>query len=131
VLEVVGGQPVGFINKTFRRNLAKLHIHDENLSKLPLNGRTLGDYLLDDCRHAIAHLKRKPGQTKLDVDDPVDRMRLAHSVRVVEAFAEYFIRENLKLNKAVFLWQLKRGTIPTYLGSADARGRFISSGLGG
>ncbi len=130
VMEVVGGQPVGFINKTFRRNPAKLHIRDEDLSKLPLDGRTLGNYLLDDCRHAIAHLKRKPGQTELDVDDPVDRIRLAHSVRVVVAFAEYFIRENLKLNKTVFLWQLKRGAIPTYLESADARGRFISSGMG-
>lgn len=117
VLEVCGGDTVGFINKTLRRNRAALRLNDEDLSSLPQHGKSLGAYLLDDCRHAIAHLRRRPGRTKLDVDKPADRIRLTHSVRVVEAFAEYFIRESLGLKKVMFLVRRNRRSIPVHIAS--------------
>ena len=127
ILEVRSpSEAVSFIDKSFRRSRAKLRIHEEDLSELPLEGRTLGQYLQDDCRHAIAHLRRKPGRKKLDIDDPADRRRLTHSVRVVEAFAEHFIKEQLQLDKVLFLRRLKRGMIPVYLPAADHRGCFVS-----
>lgn len=116
VLEVRSAtEPVGFINKAFRNSRAKLRISDSDLRKLPLEGRPLGIYLENDCRHAIAHLMRRPGEKKIEIDDPADRLRLTYSARVIEAFAEHFIRETLQLNKVVFLHHLKRGMIPVYL----------------
>lgn len=127
VLEVrAPSEAVNFVDKSFWRNRAKLRIHQEDLAELSLNGRTLGQYLLDDCRHAIAHLRRTPGRKQLDIDDPADRRRLAHSVRVISAFAEHFIKEQLRLNKVLFLRRLKRGAVPIYLPASDHRGQYVS-----
>jgi hypothetical protein len=68
ILEVDGGDPVGFINKTLRRHRSSFNLSREDLANLLLAGRSLGNYLLDDCRHAIAHIKRKPGKKRIDVD---------------------------------------------------------------
>lgn len=120
-------EAVNFVDMSFRHSRDKLRIHEDDLSELPLEGRTLGKYLQDDCRHAIAHLNRTQGRKKLDIDDPADRRRLTHSMRVVEAFAEYFIKEQLQLDKVLFLRRLKRGMIPVYLPATDHRGYFVSS----
>jgi hypothetical protein len=106
---------IGFVDKAFRRQRAKLRLHEDDLAEIPLNGRTLGKYLSDDCRDAIAHLRRRQGSRSIDLDDPLDRRRLTHSARIVESFAELFISEQLRLNKAVFLRQQKRGSIPLYV----------------
>jgi len=115
VLETGGGDPVGFINKAYRRQPSRLRIGASDIAQLPLNGRTLGNYLLDDCRHAIAHIRRRPGKSNLDVDKPSERRRLALSARVIKAFAEYYIRESLGLRNSLFLAYRKRGEIPLYI----------------
>ncbi len=110
-----GGDAVGFIDKTVRRHRADLRLNDEDLLSLPLAGRSLGKYLLDDCRNAVTHLRRRPGCTKLDVDKPADRIRLTRSVRTIEAFSEYFIREALGLKKVTFLMRRNLRAIPVYV----------------
>ena len=114
VLETGSANPVGFINNTFRRHRSQLRLDASYIARLPLAGRPLGQYLLDDCRHAIAHIRRRPGKKKLDLDQPLERQRLTLSTRVIAAFARYYIREVLGLKDTLHLVQRKRGDIPVY-----------------
>lgn len=120
VLETGKGDPVGFINKAYRKHGSHLLLRAEEPARLPLGGRTLGDYLLDDCRHAIAHIRRRPGKAKLDVDKASERLRLALSSRVIKAFAEHYIREGLGLKKSLFLCYREKGEIPVYIDPVSA-----------
>jgi len=114
ILETRGNDPVGFINKTFRKCRSQLRLDARYIAQLPLAGRPLGQYLLDDCRHAIAHIRRRPGKKNLDLDQPSERLRLTLSSRVIAAFARYYIREVLGLKNTLHLVQRKRGDIPVY-----------------
>lgn len=115
VLETGAGDPVGFINKAFRNHRSQLRLDVADISRLPLNGKSLGNYLLDDCRHAIAHIRRQPGKARLDVDKPSERLRLALSSKAIKKFAEHYIRENLRLKNTLFLAYRKRGEVPVYV----------------
>lgn len=104
VLEVGKNEPIGWIDKTYRRSRDRLLIYKDNLDRLPLNGRSLGHYLHDDCRNAIAHIiKRKAGKIKLSLDNPADITRIAISTRVIEEFARFYIEHQLKLQKSMCL----------------------------
>lgn len=115
ILETGGGNPVGFINKSYRRHRSKVRISSQEINQLPLRGRSLGNYLLDDCRHAIAHIRRRLGKASLDVDNPSERRRLALSVNVMKAVAEHYIREQLDLKNTLFLAYRKKREIPVYI----------------
>jgi hypothetical protein len=60
VLEIEGYQAIGFIDKVYRKHRTHLRLSESEISRLPLAGRSLGKYLSDDCRHAIAHITRRP-----------------------------------------------------------------------
>lgn len=125
VLEVGGGDPISFINGALRRDRARLHLLASELDALSLGARPLGNYLLDDCRHAIAHIKRRPGRKRLDLDVQGERMRLSMSTRVVAAFAEHYIRERLRLTETLHLVRPTRGGFPVYANDETlARGGF-------
>jgi len=114
VLEVDGRDAKGFIDKTFRRNRDRLRINSSDINNLPLGGRSLGQYLSDDCRHSIAHIKRKPGKKELDLDNFDERIRLTLSTRVIKSFAEYYIRQVLNLTDFLYLVRRKRGDFPIF-----------------
>lgn len=126
VLEVRNSSgAVDFVNNAFRRQRGKVHVHAKDVAELPLSGRSLGQYLYDDCRNAIAHLKRSPGRRALDIDDREHRRVLTHSVRVVEGFAEYFIRSALALTKVQYLCRVNRGAVPVYLPTDQVHGQYV------
>jgi hypothetical protein len=116
-MEANGGKPDSYVDTTFRKHLAQLRVTSSDINGLPLGGRSLGNYFLDDCRHAIAHIRRKPGKKNLDLDKPDERTRLAISVRLVKAFAEHYIREALGLTNYLYLVRRKRGDFPTFVGA--------------
>lgn len=119
VLEVGrGADAVDFVDSAWRKDRARLRIQQSDVDELPLGMRSLGTYLLDDCRHAIAHIRRKPGEAKLDVDKREERHRLARSTRVVKAFAEHYIRGRLALVEHVWLMRPRRGGIPLFVDRA-------------
>jgi len=117
VLEVAGDseKPEGFVDKALKRNPQGLRLHQEDVRNLPSGARSLGQHLLDDCRHAIAHFMRNPGKKRIDLDKPEDRIRLAYSVRVIKAFAEYYIREKLALKKELYLVRQHRSDFPFFI----------------
>ncbi len=110
-----GADAVSFVDSAWRRDRAHLHVRVSDVNELPLAGRSLGQYLLDDCRHAIAHIRRKPGKMKLDLDVREERSRLARSAWVVQAFAEHYIRARLGLTKHVWLVRPRRGGVPRFM----------------
>lgn len=114
VLETGGTKPERFVNRAYRRRPRALKLNQRDVNSLPLNGRSLGKYLSDDCRHAIAHVRRKPGKKKLELDRTEERLRLAISVRVVRAFAEYYISDVLSLQKRLYLVRKAKRGFPLY-----------------
>jgi len=121
VLEVRGQKPEDVVDRTWRKHRAHVRLSKSDVDTLPLAGQTLGHYLLDDCRHAIAHIRRKPGKKTLDLDKPAERIRLTYSVWVIKAFAEYYIRETLRLTEHLYLGRQQREDFPTFVDSQTMR----------
>jgi hypothetical protein len=114
VLEIRHKDPVGWINKVVRK-----HAHDlveviRLLPELPLAGRSLGNYLLDDCRDAIAHIRRRPGKRALKFDDDDESRRLWYSAKVTKELARFYIRTHLSVTDRLYLVR-PSGGFPTYL----------------
>jgi hypothetical protein len=96
-------------------NKARKLIRDTTwVDELDLKGKSIGNYFDNDCRNAIAHVIRPPGETTLDFDDPDDRRRISSSVRAVRVFARHHIEHRLELNKSLWLFKNKSGSIPEY-----------------
>jgi Methylamine utilization protein MauJ len=115
VLEIDGTHPHNFINKTFSKRPRGLRLDQWDLNNLPLRDRSLGNYLQEHCRHAIAHITRQAGLRALDLDERDERFRLAISTRVVKAFAEYYVLNALGLNDHLHLVRHKKNDFPIYV----------------
>lgn len=118
IMEIRTQDPVGWINKTFRRHPIGLHLDPSDVARLPLRGRSLGQYLLDDCRHAIAHIRRKPGKLPLQFDVSEEIRRLVISTRVVKVLAEHYIRTELGVNSRMVLVRLRPHAFPVFVNQA-------------
>jgi len=125
VLEVGGGNPVRFVNRTLARRPASFYVDPKVIGQLPVGSRKLGEYLDDDCRDAIAHIRRWPGKKALDLDRRGERMRLAINVGVVKTFAEHYIREQLALRDSVYLVRLTPRGFPTFADPQTLRSRRV------
>ncbi len=112
ILEVGCSNAEGFVDKTHRKLAKQLTTRQKDINSLPLRGRKLGEYLRDECRDAIAHIRRKPGKKKLDLNLSQDRTNSSASVRVAKTFSEYYIRENLYLRKQLCLVREGRRGFP-------------------
>jgi hypothetical protein len=119
VLEVDGTEPIGFINRIYRKESSKLFLIAGTIKDLPLGLLTLGNYLYDDCRNAISHIRRNPGKKNLDIDRSSERLRLTRSVSVIKEFAEYYIRERLGLKEQLYLCYRNKRDIPRYVDSVE------------
>src|SRR2546421_2917236 len=122
VMEIgIGADAVGFVNRSWRRDRNQLRVQQSEIDALPLGGRTIGKYLLDDCRDAIAHIKRKPGRAKLDLDVREERGRLQISTWVVRAFAQHYIQSRLGLTDHVYLVRPRAGGVPRFVDTQTLR----------
>ncbi|HBA38611.1 MAG TPA: hypothetical protein DCZ05_02380 [Deltaproteobacteria bacterium] len=113
VLEVGGGNPIGFVDKALRKYRREIHQAVEAIDKLPLQGRSVGHYLYTDCRNVIAHFRPKSG-AMLNLDARHDRVHLVWSTRAIEQFAKCYIRNVLGLKKYCYLVRKRRGAFPMY-----------------
>lgn len=88
----------------------------ELVSELGLGGRPLGDYLREDCRHAIAHLRRRPGRHVIRFDDSAEAWRIRTAARVTRKLARHFVASELSLNQHLYLVRpLKGGSPDTWI----------------
>jgi hypothetical protein len=126
----VGAEPIGVANSILRRLKKEAAPYRglrvvEAVAKLPLRGKSIGNYFANDCRDAIGHVVRKPGETTLVFDSEEDRRRIAESTGAVKLLAEHHIEHNLQLKKKVALFQLRPGTFPVYLPRENPVGNYV------
>lgn len=114
ILEIACKDPIGWVNKTIKRHPPLLRLMRNEVGRLPLGSQSVGNYLQDDCRNAIAHIKRRAGERRLLLDSAVDLQRIQASTRVVQALAAYHIRNNLGLNSRLHLVRAKGYDFPLY-----------------
>ena len=123
-MEVLATDPQAFIENVMRNHRRQVPIEDSWLSELPLAGRSIGDYLEDDCRHAVAHIKRRPGRRTLDLDSSDEHRRFTISVRVVEALAEAYITHHLRMSEKLSLVRPRSGGFPRFADKAERERRW-------
>lgn len=114
VLETRNTDAIGYVDKVYRKKRKELKVAEKYVSVLPLIGRTLGNYLKDDCRNAIAHIRRRPGRKKLDLDKATERTRISKSTRVVKAFARHYIEHSLGLSQSLYLVRKSDNSFPVF-----------------
>ena len=107
--------PTGWINSVYHRQTFRRGIRPGCIQALPLQGRKLGDYLLDDCRHAIAHIRRLSGKKRLEFDVLAEDRRLVDSTETVRALAKFYITHELGLRKKCHLVRKRDRGFPTFV----------------
>ena len=115
IIEIQNRDAVGWINKMQARRPQRLYLDARDIQRLPLGRRRLGEYLQDDCRHAIAHIRRRPGLAPLRFDDEDEGRRLAISTRIVQELARHYIRTALGVGGTLHLVRPGSGGFPRYV----------------
>jgi hypothetical protein len=95
-----------WVTKTWIRPRSDFIVPRDDIKHLPLNGRKLGDYLLNDCRDAIAHIRRTEGRRPLRFDNLEEVARMEYSARVASRFAHEYVVQKLRLTED--LWLVRR-----------------------
>lgn len=93
---------------------------ENDVCNLKLGTTCLGQYLFDNARSAVAHLRREPGRgVELDFASLSDALRMGHCVRIARHLAEHKIRADFNLTQRRYLVDLPGQPIPRYLGIED------------
>ena len=117
ILETGKTSAIGWIDKTHKLHIqgkANFYLDKESMRYLSLKDKSVGQHLYDDCRNAIAHVKRQPGKTVLKFDDLQEDTRMATSAIMLESFARYYISHELQLNKSLYLVRKNKKGFPFY-----------------
>ena len=121
VMEVRTGKAVPWINHTMANPPNRLGDLPELLGRLGVKPERLGDYLLDDWRHAIAHIRRRPGKHALKFDDRSEAQRLHGASEIVRKLARHYIIDELGLTESCYLVRRGERGFPAYLDNAAIR----------
>jgi hypothetical protein len=122
ILKIGRNNPVGWVNKTYRKNRHRIRVTNDQFGRLKLGGKRLGEYFLNDCRNAIAHISGlRAGKVKLKLDTPAEITRITISTWVIKEFARFYIRDKLKLDKSMYLMRKRGKGFPTYITEEDAK----------
>jgi len=119
ILEIGNGDAIGWVNRTYHKDRNKIRSSNDEFERLPLNGKSLGNYFYDDCRNAIAHIKRRVGKVGLKLDTPADRTRITLSTWVIKEFARFYIKDKLKLQKHMYLVRKYRPRFPVFISEKE------------
>ena len=123
ILEIGGNDPVGWVNKLQRNERKQLDRVEADIKRLAVSGRRLGEFLQDEYRDAVAHIRRIPGRRTLKFDDDTDSARVHVGSRVIRHLARIYIRERLGVTKRRFLLRDRPHGFPTYIDEDASRGR--------
>ena len=110
ILEIADDKPSKWVDDLCGR-LPKPDLPWRDINQLGLGTRSLGNYLWEDCRSAIAHIKRKPGRVAFKFDLAMESRRLAISTRIVSSLARIYISERLMLRGKM---RLRPGNDPVF-----------------
>jgi hypothetical protein len=117
VLECRNTKASNYVNSVYTKKHKEfwLKLREHDIALLALGDRTLGQYLRNDCRHAIAHIRRKPGEKVLELDSTVERERMSASTRVIQAFAKHYIENAIGLRSRMYLVRKHKGSFPVFV----------------
>lgn len=118
VLEIgYKGGPINWINKTWRNNQSKIKNSIKyDVEKISMGSKKIGEYLYQDCRTAIAHLYTlKKGKKSVKIDSLDDNIRFMRGRRIIQEFAQFYIKNELNLQKKLFLVRKSKNGFPVYL----------------
>ena len=122
ILEIGNNQPIGWINKVYRKNRNKLGISKDDIKDLSLKGKKLGDYFYDDFRNAISHIFKRPkGKKRMKIDSPDDNILIDRGRNVIKEFARFYIENELKLKKELYLARKGGRGFPIYVNKEFTR----------
>ena len=122
ILDINRGDPISWINKVYRKNRNKLGISKDDIKKLSLKGKKLGYYFYDEFRNAIAHLfKRTKGKKRMKIDSPNDNILIDSGRRIIKEFARFYIENELKLKKELYLVRKGGNGFPIYVNKEFTR----------
>ena len=98
-----------------RRNKRHRFFSNKLIEELEKEGINIGEYLKEQCRNAIVHIRRYTLAMKhIDPNNPEDLGRIGTVVYFLENLVELYVIEELKLNKMQFLFNFKKRGIPEY-----------------
>jgi hypothetical protein len=127
ILEINFGNPIKWIDKVYRKNRNKLNISENYINNLPLQGRNLGYYFKDDFRNAISHIfKRTKGKKRIKIDTPNDNILISKGRVIIEEFARFFIENELKLKKELYLVRKSGKGFPIYVNKEFTRKHYCT-----
>lgn len=118
VLEIgYKGGPINWINKTWRSKQSKIKDSIKyDVEKISMGSKKIGEYLYQDCRTAIAHLYTlKKGIKSIKIDSLDDNIRFMRGRRIIQEFAQLYIKNELNLQKKLFLVRKSKNSFPVYL----------------
>lgn len=117
ILETGRNDAISWVNKAYlnKKNYNWFLVSKDEVQSLPLNNKTIGYYLYDDCRNAIAHIKRNKGKVKLVLDSANDNKRINVSLGIVKKFAKFYIADQLKLQKSLYLVRKYKNGFPSFV----------------
>lgn len=121
ILELRGQSAVAWSNRMMEEQPGRLHKLSELAERIDMGRKSLGDYLLDDCRHAIAHITRDRGRREIQFDNHEEDVRLRTSSRISELLARHYIDEELGVTESLYLVRPRGGGFPTYRSSEQLR----------
>ncbi|HVM63130.1 MAG TPA: methylamine utilization protein MauJ [Verrucomicrobiae bacterium] len=121
VLTIGHKNPIGWVNKTFRKKRDNLPLDEYDLKLLHPHTKNLGEYFNNDCRNAIAHIVRRDGGRQLRLDDLEDDSRMVVSKRVIEEFARFYIKDALALTKVMYLVWKNDPQFPVYVSEEELK----------
>lgn len=119
VMTIEGNNPITWVNNTFANQKNRLMFFDDEIARLELGNRDIGDYLNEDCRNCIAHLIRRPGRRQIALDYFDDMMRIGISTNIVKEFARFYIQHELNLQNELYLVRKNGRRFPTYVKEAS------------
>ena len=121
IIETGGNNPIDWIDNTLSTQRNKVPILDDDIKHLPLQGRSVGKYLKDDCRDAIAHIKRYTGKVEIKLDSIEDYIRIGRGLHLMEKLAKFYIKNELKLNKYLYLVRKNGNGFPVFVDEEDMK----------
>ena len=87
----------------------------DDIDRLLLGERSLGEHLKENVRNAIAHIRRWSGRKSLELSNLVQRNEMAIAARVTRRIAEAYIEDDLSVGKQqLFLLRKGQGGFPKY-----------------
>lgn len=89
----------------------------EEIARLSLCEQSIGKYLWENMRNAIAHIQRKEPELKhLDLSNLEDRNEMVIATHIVRRIAETYIEHDLGVGKhQLYLMRKGRNGFPTYV----------------